>query len=176
MHQAKRLGDRTGMRLNNLSSGAVFGLLPTLMSTEVRHERRVRELKEAGGDTFHSRANGETRPNGLMDYLDFHGLLPTPNAAEGEKYTTRYNPESQMGKELTSMAVNGLLPTPVASCQNTGCSKKQRNGRPRTSQLNHLFASRTGHASQLNPRYVREMMGFPPGWTELPFLAGERSQ
>lgn len=146
------------------------------MSTEVRHERRVRELKEAGGDTLHSRTNGATRPNGLMDYLDFNGLLPTPNAAEGEKYTTTYNPDSQMGKGLTSMAVNGLFPTPTASCQNPGCPKERKDGIPRTSELNHLVASRTGHASQLNPRYVSEMMGFPPGWTELPFLAGERSQ
>jgi hypothetical protein len=26
--------------------------------------------------------------------------------------------------------------------------------------------------SQLNPRFVAEMMGFPPNWTELPFLNG----
>ena len=57
------------------------GLLPTPMSTEVRHEQRVKELKEAGAQTFHSRKNGETRPNGLMDYMDFHGMLPTPTAS-----------------------------------------------------------------------------------------------
>ena len=62
-------------------------LLPTPMSTEVRHGQRVKELKEAGGDTFHSRKNGETRPNGLMDYMDFHGMLPTQEATNG-KHTT----------------------------------------------------------------------------------------
>jgi hypothetical protein len=27
--------------------------------------------------------------------------------------------------------------------------------------------------SQLNPHFAAEMMGFPPNWTELPFLNGE---
>jgi DNA (cytosine-5)-methyltransferase 1 len=31
----------------------------------------------------------------------------------------------------------------------------------------------SGAYSQLNPRFVAEMMGFPPNWTELPFLNGE---
>jgi hypothetical protein len=30
--------------------------------------------------------------------------------------------------------------------------------------------------SQLNPRFVAEMMGFPPNWTELPFLNGGQNQ
>ena len=71
-------------------------LLPTPMSTEVRHEKRVKELKEAGGDTFHSRANGETRHNGLMDYMDFHGILPTPAAQDGKKSTI---PKSQTKRQ-----------------------------------------------------------------------------
>jgi hypothetical protein len=34
----------------------------------------------------------------------------------------------------------------------------------------------TGKTSQLNPLFVLEMMGFPPNWTELPFLNGETNQ
>lgn len=66
-------------------------LLPTPMSTEVRHRKRVKGLKEAGGETFHCRKNGETRPNGLMDYLDFRELLPTPQARDfkGECHPTQ---------------------------------------------------------------------------------------
>ena len=71
-------------------------LLPTPMSTEVRHGQRVKELKEAGGDTFHSRKNGETRPNGLMDYMDFHGMLPTPAAQDGKNSTI---PKSQTKRQ-----------------------------------------------------------------------------
>ena len=172
-----------GLKVSNRNGQTEFiplDLLPTPMSTEVRHERRVRELKEAGGDTLHSRTNGATRPNGLMDYLDFNGLLPTPNAAEGEKYTTTYNPDSQMGKGLTSMAVNGLLPTPTAIDAGGGRINKSLSpnakDRPTLALAARMASSRTGHASQLNPRYVSEMMGFPPSWTKLPFLAGERSR
>lgn len=61
-----------------------------------------------------SRVNGESRPNGLMDYLHFHSLLPTPNAAEGTNWTRTYNPDSQMGRGLTALAVNGLLLSPMS--------------------------------------------------------------
>jgi len=33
--------------------------------------------------------------------------------------------------------------------------------------------SEIGTTSQLNHLFVLEMMGFPPNWTELPFLNGE---
>lgn len=68
-----------------IAMAAKMGLLPTPMATDIRHEKRVKELKAAGGNTFHSRKNGETLPNGFMDWMDFHGLLPTPMASD--KYT-----------------------------------------------------------------------------------------
>lgn len=34
----------------------------------------------------------------------------------------------------------------------------------------------TGVTGQLSPHFVMEMMGFPPNWTELPFLNGETNQ
>ncbi len=42
--------------------------------------------------------------------------------------------------------------------------------------LTPLMNKMTGQSSQLNPRFVAEMMGFPPNWTELPFLNGEQTQ
>lgn len=42
-----------------IALAARMGLLPTPMSTDIHHADRVKELKEAGGDTFHSRKNGE---------------------------------------------------------------------------------------------------------------------
>lgn len=68
-----------------IAMAAKMGLLPTPMATDIRHEKRVKELKAADGNTFHSLKNGETRPNGFMDWMDFHGLLPTPTASD--KYT-----------------------------------------------------------------------------------------
>jgi len=38
------------------------------------------------------------------------------------------------------------------------------------SGINHILGVR----SHLNPRFVGEMMGFPPNWTELPFQSGEQ--
>ncbi len=102
----------------------------------------------------------------------------SPNAREADKYSKKYNPNSQMGTALTAMAVNGMLPTPTASCYNTGTPADRKDGKARKSQLNHLIARRTGHASQLNPLFVEEMMGFPLMWTTLPFLSqnGDRNQ
>lgn len=166
--QAQRLGDRTGTKLNNLSSGAAFGLLPTPtvmedrrkpngnperdaklltnlnpysirtlyptpLATDIAHPERVRELKEAGENSFFSRKNGETRPNGLTD---FHGMLPTP----------------------------------TASIKNAGTAKERKDGKSMDSELNHFVARRIGQASQLNPLFVTEMMGFPLPYLIKPFI------
>ena len=97
-------------------------LLPTPMSTEVRHGQRVKELKEAGGDTFHSRKNGETRPNGLMDYMDFHGMLPTPKAQEAKGNVNRDRGKRNLTDEVSKMIAN--------------CPSSDGQGSP---QLNPLF-------------------------------------
>ena len=75
------------MRGNALQKAVQTGLLPTPMSTEVRHEQRVKELKESGKTSFRSREKGESEANGLMDYMDFHGMLPTPAAQDGKNST-----------------------------------------------------------------------------------------
>ena len=107
----KRMGDRKNGCMPNLSSMAAYRpqLLPTPMSTEVRHEQRVKKLKEAGGQTFHSRANGETRPNGLMDYMDFHGMLPTPEATNGKHST--FPPSQKDRHGLVSEIMRNFLPS-----------------------------------------------------------------
>ena len=89
-------------------------ILPTPLSVEREHPKRVQALKEAGATEMFSRENGSARPNGLMDHLNFYGLLPTPNAVEATKYTNTYNPESQMGTSLSALAGSGMLPTPTA--------------------------------------------------------------
>lgn len=95
------------------------------------------------------------------------GLLPTPNAAEGEKYTTKYNPNSHMGKSLTAMAMNDMLPTPTTSCHNAGTTANRKDGKSRESELNHLIARQVGQTSQLNPLFVCDMMGFPITWLDI---------
>ena len=133
-----------------IALAAKMGLLPTPMSTEVRHERRVKELKEAEGKTFHSRANGETRPNGLMDFLDFHGMLLTPRASDGVR--ANFTMES------------------LRNCNKPNAEKSNLS-----EQIAHKIG---GGTSQLNPLFVEEMMGFPSMWSVLPFLSqnGGREQ
>lgn len=108
-------------------------------------------------------------------------LLPTPNASEGKKYAKKYNPDSQMGTGLTALAMNGLLLTPSAtdglranfSMESLKAHKKIK-GDPLKSNLSEQIAHKVGGGNfRLNPRFVAEMMGFPPDWTVYPFLHGE---
>jgi len=80
--------------------------------------------------------------------------------------------EGSMHSVTLSRALSmGLLPTPTASDtpgKNTG--KRAQNSIPKIIRQNGL------ETSQLNPRFVLEMMGFPPNWTELPFQNGATNQ
>lgn len=52
-------------------------LLPTPTATEIHHWQRVERWKHQGRTSMHETEDGEKNPNGLTDFLDFHGLLPT---------------------------------------------------------------------------------------------------
>ena len=81
-----------------------------------------------------------------MDFLHFHSLLPTPNAAEGTNWTRTYNPDSQMGRGLTALAVNGLLLSPMS-----------KDG----------FSRRSDHAGTEEPQPAKSEFGrtdCPQGW------------
>ena len=123
-------GNLYGNRCPNLET--VVGramLLPTPLSVEREHPERVEALKAAGATQINSRANGEQRPNGLMDFMQFYDLLPTP-------VTTDYNMtlsedakeeclrrREEEGKttypsklnQLRQLAADWLLPTPRAN-------------------------------------------------------------
>jgi hypothetical protein len=103
----------------------------------------VEKLKETGAKGFRERESGESGANGLIDYLDWKGMLPTP--------TTRDYKGARTEESLKEAGRN------------------ERNSLPDS-------FSQPGKSSQLNPRFVGEMMGFPPNWTELPFQSGETNQ
>lgn len=150
-----------------------LSLLPTPLAVEISHTKRIAQLKEKGGKTMGSRANGECRPNGLMDYLRFHGLLPTPNAAEGTNWTRTYNPNSQMGRGLTALAVNGLLLSPMSKdgfCAGLTMQALKNHNRPKANLAEQIAHKTGGGASHLSPLFVTEMMGFPLEYLVLPFL------
>jgi hypothetical protein len=126
-----------------LAISAKMGLLPTPTSVQRDHPERVEALKATGATDIYSRNNGENRPNSIIDYMNFHGMLPTPTTRDWkdcfqsqEKLNEQYEKRESPGVALTV----GYL---------------------------------TGKTSQLNPQFVLEMMGFPLDWTELPFLSGE---
>ena len=161
--------------------GITNKLLPTPLVSNVHHAERIKKLKEAGAETMMSRKLGASRPNGLIDYLDFNGMLPTPttsevNANRGSiEYSKKQLENPNRQNHLAHMAKVGMLPTPTQRDFKTGSKEERPKAQPsRRSELNHLIAQEIGTTSlQLNPQFVGEMMGFPPDWTELPFLSGE---
>ena len=104
-----------------LTALAVNGLLPTPTAMEVKHSKRVKGLKEQGAKGMYSRKNGALRPNGLTDFLDFNGMMPTPSARDWKGCT---NPGV---KKANGNVYGETLPDTV---------KRVTGG---TSQLNPLF-------------------------------------
>jgi hypothetical protein len=79
--------------------------------------------------------------------------------------TKRHN-ERKFQTSLAIQAKVGLLPTPRVFAYKDSATDRGRGN----------LGEVTGAGSQLNPRFVAEMMGFPPNWTELPFQSGGTNQ
>jgi hypothetical protein len=133
------------------TEGTGFGLLPTPRAQEIDNSK-------------------ERIANNQIDSLPTMakmGMLPTPRARAAGG-----NCSNDRGKgNLEDVIASGMLPTPCATDspdKNTG--KRAQDG------LQKRAFQTTGKTSQLNPLFVLEMMGFPPNWTELPFLSGETNQ
>tara|TARA_R110001599_G_scaffold84027_3_gene225911 strand:- start:95 stop:814 length:720 start_codon:yes stop_codon:yes gene_type:complete len=115
------------------------------------------------------------------------GMLPTPTASPTDASQTVGATERLLGDkvrnrkqgQLMEAIVMGMLPTPAtrdykgANSLERTKSKIEAGERAHMGQLPNAIAIQTGKTSQLNPRFVAEMMGFPPNWTELPFQNGE---
>jgi hypothetical protein len=138
------------------TEGIGFGLLPTPRATKI-----------SGTD----REDFSQSLPGLMN----KGLLPTPRTSDKNSPGIHGNG----GQDLrTVIAMNaGMMPTPTTRDYKGARSTEalEAAGRNETNSLSDFFAQ-TGKTSQLNPRFVLEMMGFPPDWTELPFQNGETNQ
>lgn len=138
------------------------GLLPTPISSEIAHPARVKEQINKDRTSLREREKGEAGPNGLTDFLMFNGLIPTV-VTQGLKYC------NEKGQSVFVKAE--MLPTPKAQDERHALHDRGR------SNLGEEIAERYGDGSslgsQLNPLFVAEMMGFPPDWTVLPFLAGD---
>jgi len=91
-------------------------------------------------------------------------LLPTPTAIDAG--TGRMNRSVSGGaseRPTLALLVKTALPTPQATDHKRGAKAEHQQSVGRW---------RDSTSSQLNPRFVAEMMGFPINWTELPFRHG----
>lgn len=113
-------------------------------------------------------ANGKKRQMSLADYVR-RGLVPMPSGAvkgsgEGDKGVDHFR----------AMTAGLLFPTPTSVGDlKGGCTRG--NPRLQGSTLAHTIhgiVEIPGKTSRLNPRFVLEMMGYRPDWTELPFRNG----
>jgi hypothetical protein len=158
-------------------------LIPTPLAVEVHHKARTQRALDKGQKSFRGRQDegSDTHPSGIMDYLQFKGMLPTPTAIEGVKWTNTWNPNSQMGQSLSAMAGSGMLPTPTARDwkgeTNPGV-RKEGSGCIYGDTLPDTVMREAkkqdvvgGQSSRLSPLFTEEMMGFPFLWTTLPFLS-----
>ena len=152
-------------------------LLPTPLVVEREHPERVEALKATGATRINSRANGEQRPNGLIDFMQFYDMLPTPQT-QGLKVC------DENGK--TQFMDLDMLPTPTTDIhKNAGISEEAWEKRIEDKRqedvvmavykmykdADMLDAVKDGNAFRLSPLFTEEMMGFPLGWTTLPFLS-----
>jgi hypothetical protein len=180
------------LRTEEIDVGSLdFGMLPTITAS----------FGERGGN-LNPQSNHDTEKAMRIAIPKLIGLLPTPTAmmdeAPIEKVDARNQKQMEKGNSpfilgLGQQAIRGLLPTPSVS-DTEGAPKRRdqisqgANGNWRRTSDNTgirfgaklndiapILAESTGKTSQLNPRFVAEMMGFPPKWTELPFQSGERN-
>ena len=147
----------------SLTAMAVNGLLPTPLA------------KDENGGVRTLKGERKKRP-GLLKISDMASLnlLPTPLAVS----VRRPGGGSDSRQQGLPEVCHRLLHTPIAD----GLKKRTVKGQKRMSAegFEAMFpenggspASKDGRASQLNPLFVGEMMGYPLGWLTSPFLSGD---
>jgi hypothetical protein len=104
-------------------------------------------------------------------------LLKTPCSADAytenlSKKEQKFGNSGTLAQEVQSGFIyqRGMLPTPQAQ------EGDKITGLENQDSMTKRVRQITGTTSQLNPRFVAEMMGFPVNWTELPFQNGEQNQ
>ena len=148
-----------------------FGLLLTPSTIDIVPD----EKRKANRIAYRAKSGRQWTPGSLTEQV-FHGILPTPKVGGKEGYETR---AKRQGHEkgishLEAFVQYQMLPTPATRDYKGARSTEalEASGRTEKNSLPDTF-HQPGKTSQLNPQFVLEMMGFPPDWTELPFLNGE---
>jgi hypothetical protein len=168
-----------GTTMPNLAT-QVMGLLKTPCAADAYSENLSKKEQKFGN----SGTLAQEIQSGFVEKR-WPGLLPTPTMYD---YNSARHPElwekdkkkyAEKGINLQcglkQMNVLGMLPTPRARAAGGNCSNDRGKGNLED-KIAEMNTPQTGKTSQLNPQFVLEMMGFPPNWTELPFLSGETNQ
>lgn len=158
-------------RLERRTSAKEFGLLPT-------PTKQPENEKTAGFGTSliqvsaglipipqardwksgHNLGNGnlEKRAGKNANIMEFFQgqLLPTPTKDQTPNRSEGFSPSLET-------VLTGLLPTPQTQDGTKGHANQTQNGLCKTFQI--------GKGSRLSHHFVGQMMGFPTGWTDIPF-------
>lgn len=151
-------------------------LTPGLVNIEEspqKYMERQRKRTEAGMNKAPHPGN---KYNCLLSQVLYSGMLPTPRV-KGHGNSHQRIAEGRVD-DLTTMAKMNMLPTPTATDWKGAYPPTSINKFPARKNMmrnvyQHIEENYNSKTSQLNPRFVAEMMGFPPNWTQLPFQSGE---
>lgn len=162
-------------------------LLPTPQASDSKRGAAEAFVNERGKVERKSvTANGRAFAPQLTDVVKF---LPTPTASSADQSATYYGGNltlrgalllptptvsgnhnrkglSKKSGDGLSTAVKGMLGTPRAS--NAMAKPLKPTGKDSKSRLEQQVAEQEQASGSLNPRFVAQMMGFPPDWCELP--------
>ena len=163
----QRFGN-SGTLAQEVQTGFIYqrGLLPTPMAQvrDIPTQEQVQKRKEMYG--------GERRAM-YLNHFAAMGMLPTPRVGGQESYETRAKRKgheiamSYLESNIDYQAKMGMLPTPSAG------NEKSNGSLQEWGVSGNKMRGTTLGSSRLSTRFVGEMMGFPKGWTESPFLSGE---
>ena len=109
--------------------------MPTPTATMREDFERVERLKEKGATTIYSRANnpdGTGRHHGLLTYMEFYDLLPTPNTYD---YNTTQDEESKQ-RTLKRRAEEGKMAFPSRFNALRQLAREELLPTPRSNQVN----------------------------------------
>ncbi len=156
-----KAGHKNGNKFNSLSSQVMYSqMLPTPLASDAQGKENAPSQK--------SRAD--------LSAFAANKMLPTPQAVQrdhperveklkatgAQTMSSRKAGELRPNSILDAMSFYDMLPAPTAA---EGFKVTKESAQE---SLHKTFQA--GGTSQLNPRFVGEMMGFPPDWLELPFL------
>ena len=159
--RAEKNGYKNGTKYGSLLSQVKYGMLPTPTAGDGMRGINANTTTFENGRFVRTSQTTGTKFGASLGQAAATGMLPTPMACDymGTRTPQKWEEDKAKYKEkgqdlqmsLRQMARLQILPTQES------IEEEKTNGK----------------TSQLNPRFVEEMMGFPENWTVSPFLSGE---